>query len=192
MARRRNAEATRAAILASAEERLRASGPGSLRLDDIAGDVGVSRQALLHHFGSRAGLLRAVVERAWLGLFTSLAGLAGASDQLEPRAFVDLVDEVARGQGNARLGAWLLLSGQGLPDGFFAGALDDLPGQLDPSGEIDDARYTLLLIGAALFGDAIFGERLRQIVGLPDGEGERAAFRAWLACKVGEPGTNSS
>ncbi len=184
MARRRNTELTRAAILASAEERLRARGPGSLRLDDIAGDVGVSRQAVLHHFGSREGLLRAVVERAWSGLFEDLSGLTGASGSLEPDAFLDLVDDVARGKGNARLGAWLLLTEQGLPEGFFAGALDGLPDQLDPERS-DEARYALLLSGAALFGDAIFGARLRQALGLPDGEEERAAFRAWLAKKLG-------
>lgn len=181
MARRRNAEATRAAILASAEARLRESGPASLRLDEIAKDVGVSRQAVLHHFGSREGVLRAVVERAWSGLFSDLAGLAGASQQLEPAAFLDLVDDVARRKGNARLGAWLLLSQKGLPEDFFAGALEGLPGQLDPDREVDEARYSLLLIGAALFGDAIFGTRLRQALGLRDGEEERAAFRAWLA-----------
>ncbi len=184
MARPRNAELTRAAILASAEERLRATGPGSLRLDDIASDVGVSRQAVLHHFGSRDGLLRAVVQGAWSALFADLAGLAGASGRLEPDAFLDLVDDAARRKGNARLGAWLLLSEQGLDEGFFEGALEGLPAQLDPDRATDEARYALLLSGAALFGDAIFGTRLRQALGLPDGEGERAAFRAWLASRI--------
>jgi len=184
MARRRNAEATKAAILASAEEHLRATGPGSLRLDEIAKDVGVSRQAVLHHFGSREGVLRAVVERAWSGLFADLAGLAGASRELDPAAFLELVDDVARQKGNARLGAWLLLSEQGLPEGFFAGALEALPTQLDPERRAEEARYALLLIGAALFGDAIFGTRLRQALGLPDGEDERSAFRAWLAARL--------
>jgi AcrR family transcriptional regulator len=182
--RRRPAAETRAAILDAAQIRLRADGPGALRLDDVAGDVGISRQAVLHHFGSREGLMRAVVEQAWTGLFTDLAGLAGAGE-LQAGEFVELVDDVARRRGNARLGAWLLLSGQGLPDEVFEARVSGLVGVAGEAGEGDDAGYALLAAGAALFGDAIFGDRLRQVLGLPDGEDERAAFRAWLANRLG-------
>ncbi|MCO4774336.1 MAG: TetR/AcrR family transcriptional regulator [Deltaproteobacteria bacterium] len=184
MARRRDAAATRAAILSSAETRLRADGPASLRLDDVARDVGVSRQAVLHHFGSRDALLRSVVERAWAGLFDNLGALAAGAGSLDPVAFLELVDDVARTKGNARLGAWLLLSQAGLPEGFFAGALEELPSSVE-SDTPDNAKYALLLVGAALFGDAIFGERLRQALGLPDGEEHREAFRHWMASLIG-------
>ena len=185
MARQRlPAAEARARILDTARSHLMARGPAAMTLKDLADELGVTRQAILHHFGSREGVLRAVVERAWSGLFADLAGLAGASRELDPAAFLELVDDVARQKGNARLGAWLLLSEQGLPEGFFAGALEALPTQLDPNREAQEARYALLLIGAALFGDAIFGTRLRQALGLSDGEDERAAFRAWLAARL--------
>lgn len=162
--------------------RLRDGGPASLRLDEIAADVGISRQAVLHHFGSREGVLRAVVEQAWGGLFRDLSGLAGSD--LSTASFVELVDHVARKQGNARLGAWLLLSGQGLPEAWFDGAVRGLPDQLGTKEGEKDAEYATLLAGAALFGDAIFGVRLRQVLGLPDGEDERAEFRAWIARRL--------
>jgi len=181
--RRRPAHETRATILAAAEVRLRADGPGALRLDDVAADVGISRQAVLHHFGSRSGLMRSVVEQAWTGLFADLGSLAGGGD-LDPREFLERVDDVARQRGNARLGAWLLLSGEGLPDEVF----DQPLGELSPANAGDpDANFGLLAIGAAVFGDALFGNRLRQVLGLPDGEDERAAFRAWLADRLGAP-----
>lgn len=153
-------------------------------MDDVASDVGVSRQAVLHHFGSRDALLRSVVERAWAGLFTDLGGLAAGAGQLDPVAFLEVVDDVARRKGNARLGGWLLLSESGLPEGFFEGALEQLPDTLGQYVPPDEARYQLLLVGAAIFGDAIFGGRLRQALGLPDGEEERRAFRQWLASRV--------
>ncbi len=183
MGRRRDAEATRAAILESAERRLREEGPASLRLDDVASDVGVSRQAVLHHFKSRDGLLRSVVQQAWVGLFMDLGALAAGEGPIDPDDFLDRVDDVARRRGNARLGAWLLLSESGLPEGFFEGALSSLPARVGGE-DSKDASFALLLAGAALFGDAIFGARLRQALGMGDGEDARAEFRAWVAKRL--------
>jgi AcrR family transcriptional regulator len=178
----------RAEILEVTQRQLMSGGPASIRLDDVAGELGVSRQAILHHFVSREGLLRAVVGQAWLGLFDDLAQLAQSADGMKPEAFVDLVDHVVRERGNARLGAWLLLSGQGLPQAVFDGAVAQLPATVGrgPAAKHseEDARNGLLLVAAALFGDAIFGERLRQALGAPDGPEERKQFRRWLANRV--------
>src|SRR6187455_592631 len=61
--RRRTAEQARDEILDAAEKRLRERGPDAIRLQEIAGDVGISHPAVLHHFGSREGLVAAVTER---------------------------------------------------------------------------------------------------------------------------------
>ncbi|TNE90911.1 MAG: TetR/AcrR family transcriptional regulator [Deltaproteobacteria bacterium] len=181
--RRRSAEETKRIILDVAQDQLAAHGLDGMTLDAIAAEVGVSRQAVLHHFGSRAGLMRAVVGEAWGGLFSALSSL-DASD-LGPREFLDTVDQVVRKKGHARIGAWLLLSGKGLPPEVFEGVLAELPKQAEgrvPEGATQkDVEFGLLLVAAALFGDAIFGERLRQALGLPDGEEERESFRAWMA-----------
>jgi len=185
--RRRSAEEAKAEIIALAKAQLIEAGPDALRLDDIAAEMGVSRQAVLHHFGSREELLREVVRAAWLGLFEDLRGLGEGTALLTPERFIDEVDDVTRRRGNARLGAWLLLSGEGLPEELFQGALGELPGRMHEAagkGELRDAQYGLLLAGAALFGDAIFGERLRQALDLPDGEEARADFRSWLAARL--------
>lgn len=174
MRRRRSAEAAREEILTAAASLLEAHGPDGVTVEAVAHAVGVTRQAVLHHFGSRTGLLRAVVERAWTGLFADLRGLDDAADL---DAVIARVDEVARRRGHARVGAWLLLAGEGLPDEVFDGALAHLPARF---GDPDKARAALLLVGAALFGDAIFGGRLRQALGVPDDDASRAAFRAFL------------
>ena len=179
--RRRPAAETKEEILVVAKKLMAARGPAELRLDEVAAEIGISRQAVLHHFGSREGLLREVVGRAWLGLFSELStlGQAGSPDEL-----IDRVDEVARRKGNARLGAWLLLSEQGLPEEVFEGALGDLPAHMSPDVGLTEARYRLLLVGATLFGDAVFGTRLRQAVGLPDTEEDRKDFHRWLAAQM--------
>ena len=187
--KRRSKEEARAEILEVAKAALLARGPDGIRLDEIAGEIGVSRQALLHHFGSREGLLREVVREAWTGLFEELNALIKPRDvdddgRFDAGSFIERVDDVTRKKGNARLGAWLLLSEQGLPDPVFNDAIAALPRALSAGRSDDDARqiqFSLLLAGAALFGDAIFGGRLRQALALPDTEDERAAFRAWLA-----------
>lgn len=178
---RKPAAQTRAEIVDAARARLFSDGPDAMRLNDIAAEVGVSRQAVLHHFGSRAGLMREVVADAWGDLFRDLASLARSADATTPDAFVDHLDEVVRARGHARLGAWLLLSGEGLPEQAFEGALAELPVLMAKDGvEVDEMRRVLLLVGAALFGDAVFGTRLRQALGMPEGEAERERFRRWL------------
>src|SRR5262245_59751956 len=60
---RRTAEEARELILDAAEAQLAKDGPDSLRLVQLARSVGMSHPAILHHFGNRAGLVRAVVQR---------------------------------------------------------------------------------------------------------------------------------
>lgn len=184
--RRRSAEETKRIILDIAQEQLAARGLDGMTLDAIAAEVGVSRQAVLHHFGSRAGLMRAVVAEAWGGLFEALSGLDATG--LAPLEFLDTVDDVVRIRGHARIGAWLLLSGKGLPAEVFDGVLSALPAtaaEQVPGATDEDVEFGLLLLAAALFGDAIFGERLRQALGLADSEEDRARFRKWMADKLG-------
>ncbi|MFC4629704.1 helix-turn-helix domain-containing protein [Promicromonospora alba] len=55
-----DAARTAQAILASATELLAARGFAAVSLDDVAGAAGVTRGAVYHHYGSKAGLFRAV------------------------------------------------------------------------------------------------------------------------------------
>jgi len=175
-------------MIAAAQELLIAHGPGGVKLDDVAAEIGVSRQAVLHHFGTRDGLLREVVAQAWFGLFAELKGLDDPSE-MSPARFLDQIDHTVRVRGNARLGAWLLLSDTGLPAEVFQGALSDLPGKVRvafPHLSDEDVRYGLILVATTLFGDAIFGGRIREAIGAPDGEEARAGYRSWLSALLEE------
>ncbi len=110
---RRTAEKARTAILDAAERRLVASGPAAIRLQEVAADVGVSHPTVLHHFGSREGLVNAVVARALdslhVGLLSAVRAPREGPDQVAE--LLDSVFETLASGGHARAFLWLALSG---------------------------------------------------------------------------------
>lgn len=56
-------EATRASLLAAARSAFAARGYAGTSMDDFTGEAGLTRGALYHHFGSKQGLLVAVIEQ---------------------------------------------------------------------------------------------------------------------------------
>ena len=183
---RRTAEDARAAILDAAEKRLADVGPAGIRLQDVARDVGVSHPTVLHHFGSREGLVHAVVERNVGALERDLIAEIGKNPMgTEPvTAMLECVARVLGPGGHARVVAWLALSGERPvgPTGFdsVARAAHELRtlrrGPNVPPYE--DTYFTVLLAGLALFGDAIAGPLFR---GAGADAQASARFRAWLA-----------
>jgi AcrR family transcriptional regulator len=195
--RRRRPEPGRArdAILDAAEKRLREAGPGAIRLQDVASEVGVSHPAVLHHFGSREGLVRAVVGRAIGKLQDDLArALARQLEAGRPdgAAMFERVFEVLFDEGHARLLAWLLLSGEDpfaneearagwarIAEVTHAMRVAGTRGRRKPS--LDDTRFTIVLSALALFGQAIAGRATFEVAGFERGPGVERRFREWLA-----------
>lgn len=194
--RRRSAEEARRAILDAAERHLLERGPGGIRLQEIAAEVGVSHPAILHHFESREGLVAAVIERAMSALEQDLviAFSATAAAPPDPVALLERVFETLADRGQARLVAWLVLSGRGgAPRGPRARLLHRVAeavharrraGRADAGFE--DTLFTMMLAAAAAFGDAISGEALRASAGLASDRGASVRFRRWLASLLAE------
>jgi len=192
--RRRTAEEARQRILEAAQKRLVEAGPEGLRLQELAADLGISHPAILHHFGSREGLLAALATHGVQGLNAELAGRIrrGAVD-LEQ--ILDRTAELLSDGGQARLLAWLALSNRPEP-GERPHVLADLAalahearrGRLKAEGRrappFEDTAFTILLVGLALFGDALVGDLMRESVGV-EGPGGSRRFRGWLADLLG-------
>ena len=120
--RRRSAEQAQRAILEAAEKRLREGGPEAVRLQEVARDLGVSHPAILHHFGSREGLMRALAGHVVARLETELlAGLRAAASQTTVLELIERVFESLGDAGQARLLAWRALSGDEPPPGSGGG-----------------------------------------------------------------------
>ena len=126
---RRRPEDARALILDAAETRMTVDGPAGLRLQDVARAAGVSHPTILHHFGSREGLVRALNQRSLESLRNSvLARLdnAKSGDDSIKQTFAAYRDGVAQ-----RL-LWLIQS-----------AAPETPGGLKFFDEIAEALHAL-------------------------------------------------
>lgn len=191
--RRRSAEEARLQILEAAQRRLAASGPEGLRLQEIAADVGISHPAILHHFGSREGLLEALATHTAEGLNREIAARleTGAPDL---REILALTRDTLASQGQARLLAWLALSGRLTAEKPRPlGSLVEVAqarrsrhraetGGAPPDPE--DTAHAILLVAFSLFADVLIGDLLRVSMGHPSGGEER--FQDWLAALLEE------
>lgn len=201
---RRPAAQARAHILEVARGQLLARGPAALRLKEVAGEAGVSHPTVLHHFGSREGLVAAVVEDALIRMDDELEAMLETRTDLDPEPFVRAMAKVFAEGGNARLMAWLALSGHGptTPSGnvqrIVAAVHRARLRLLEPGAEpptFDDSVFISMLVTTALIGETIVGDGMRANLGsseVGDGEGEgggpgplsSAAFQARLAAMV--------
>jgi AcrR family transcriptional regulator len=189
---RRSVEEAKREILDAAERRMAETGPAGIRLQDVAADVGVSHPAILHHFGSREGLVQAVVDRALRVLEADLLAALSlpAGSVPDPAALLDRVFETLGNRGQARVLAWLILSGHEPFSGAAARAgwariaevthaarLAVTRGKKPP---YEDTQFTILLAALVVFGEAIAGGPTFKVAGVEGRDGPRR-FRAWFA-----------
>jgi AcrR family transcriptional regulator len=186
---RRTVEEARAIILDAAEQIVLEVGPAGLRIQDVARRAGMAHPNVLHHFGSREGLLRELTVRTTERVTTRVvrsmeaAMLATPGDRVETLARV--LDAVYEGD-QGRLLAWLIISGR--IEGLEHPDLEPLvrithawrTAAIGPADE-HDTRRLILLASLALLGDAIVGADLIESLGLGRGEQGRTEFHTWLA-----------
>jgi AcrR family transcriptional regulator len=203
--KRRTAEEARTAILDAAEQRLIASGPGGIRLQEVAADVGVSHPAVLHHFGSREGLTQAVVARALASLHTGLL-TAVQEPEAGPDHIAALLDGVfdalVRG-GHARAFLWLALSGytstleelrvRSLAEAVHEVRRSNWSKARKRVPPFEDTYFTVLLPALALLALSVTGPEVAKAKAEQDAESETGPargedeefgarrFRRWLA-----------
>src|ERR1700682_857948 len=102
---RRTPEEARRLILETAQELIARAGPEGLRLQEIAAAAGISHPLILHHFGSREGLVRALTQQAVAELRDKLIAAMGSAEySLEQQ--LDQVFDAFR-DGLAQRLAWL-------------------------------------------------------------------------------------
>ncbi len=190
--RRRAPEEARRLILETAQALIASTGPEGLRLQDIAAAAGISHPLILHHFGSREGLVRELTRQAVAELRDKLV-VALASSEYSVEQQLDRVFDAFR-DGLAQRLAWLATVD---PGGGTEGAqmiMRDLADKLHdrrlaaaPPGTAitrDDTDALIHLVATAAFGDALFGARLHRSSGLPVTSETDRAFRHWLATLI--------
>ncbi len=190
--RRRSADESQARILEAAQRHLREVGPGGLRLKDLGAELGISHQAILHHFGSKERLIAAVVERTFDEINADLLAGIQAVDpvDLDAEALLDRAFTAVAEGGQARLFAWLALSGEELgreddtkPLAQLAAAMHALRVQHHGAGEApseEDSRFVVVLAALAVLGESVFGDQLLRGADLEGDAGAKSRFREWL------------
>ncbi len=184
---RRAPDEARRHILDVAQASMAAKGPAGVRLQEVARRAGVSHSNVLHHFGSRAGLIQALNQRTVDDLKSVLlrvmeAARSSTEDFIGP-AFA------AYRNGLAQRTLWVLQSPaqrgtRSLP--VFEEIVEALhahrAGEAAPGSRLDKAhtRAMVHLTTIAAFGDALIGARLRQ-ASATDEPAARQRFEKWFA-----------
>lgn len=196
---RRTAAEARELILDAAESELSDRGPDGLRLEALAARVGVSHPTILHHFGSRTGLVEALVERTTGRLRDQVVSALAAVDvdELDTTALLDRILETLTERGHARTLAWLFLArGRDRDDPVdFGLQLREIASVMhalrrerhgDRTPPFEDTLFTALLASLALVGDALAGPALRRSAGIESDRAGDRRFVAWLAALLHE------
>ena len=181
---RRTPEDAQAHILDAAEAILaKGGGPAALRLQDVAHQEGVSHPTILHHFGSREGLVRAINKRG----FEKLTGAATEQmASMRPGNEGVRATFAAYREGLAQRTIWLMQSKEPpaaeRPELFekVVESFHQMRRRLAAPGvepDLADTRAVIHLTTVAAFGDALIGPRLRN-AGPKEAE-QREAFERW-------------
>lgn len=191
--RRRSPEVARDEILNAAQRLLSQGGPDAIRLQDIARDVGISHPTILHHFGSREGLIEALDARAIHALTADVARILQSDEEPQTGELVERVAETMDQQGLARLIAlWAMREPDGEsrlegtdPAALVADVSELIRTRLDviegvQADRLEGISFRVRLAVFAMFGQALIGDALSPVAG-EERRAERYRFRQWFS-----------
>ncbi len=178
---------TRVAILCAAQKRLARLGADGMRLQDIARDVGVSHPTILHHFGSRDGLIVALVQHIGEAFVTEIIRRIpiGTGPLPNEVSKVGLAFELLADRGFGELIGWAHRQRPAdiapVLENLFNMALESMKqhkAELDGTPPTDEwlceLSYTIRMTLYAAAGEAMLGKPL------PFRQGTSNDFRIWL------------
>jgi TetR/AcrR family transcriptional regulator, repressor for neighboring sulfatase len=193
---RRTVEASRQAILETAERYLAAEGPNGVKVQRIATDLGMTDAAIHYHFKNREGLLESLLRfsgRRFVGELEQLMARQGAQAFDLARAG-ELLTEFYERRGTARLAMWLVLSGWSpTGEGMFLPLAErlhaDRTRRAAASGhaapDLADSQKLIALMAAVTLTQALSGDAHLRAVSLPELSPQE--FLVWVAERLDTP-----
>ena len=157
--------------------------PQAVTLKAVASRVGRTHANVLHHFGSAAGLQKALAGTMADQVCATIAGvvLQARRGEADPHMIVDLCFDAFDRQGAGALAIWMLLSGnEDALDPILAAILrlvDELSDG-DKDGSIRQETLNLVLMA---LGDALLGKPMADALGLPRETARELAYRQLIA-----------
>ena len=150
--KRLSQEESRTVALEAARLLLIELGPQAVTLKAVASRIGRTHANLLHHFGSAAGLQKALAEHLAVTICATIeeAVIASRSGQGSPRDVVDLTFDAFDKEGGAALASWMIVSGNEDALDPIVEAIHDLVDDLGDhdSGKMHDTTHALCLMVA--------------------------------------------
>jgi AcrR family transcriptional regulator len=187
--KRLSPEHSRAAALNAARDLLIEAGPQAVTLKAVAGRIGRTHANLLHHFGSAAGLQKALIESLAKSVTAEIgaAVLRSRASDHDPREVVDMTFDAFDKGGAGALASWMLLSGN---EDALDPILEAIHQLVDELGEGHDGsiplhEQTLSLVLTAL-GDALLGGPMASALGLPREKAREIAAAQLRASMAGK------
>jgi AcrR family transcriptional regulator len=181
-------EESRDAALEAARALLLEAGPQAVTLKAVAARIGRTHANLLHHFGSAAGLQKALVASLAEKVTAKIgaAVLRARETDHDPREVVDLTFDAFDSGGAGALASWMILTGnQDVLDPILEAIqkLVDMIGRDHPHEGKSLQEETLQLVLMAL-GDALLGAPMAKALGLPREKARDLATNAMLAAHL--------
>ena len=168
--KRLSPEASKSAALEAARDLLIEAGPQAVTLKAVSSRIGKTHANLLHHFGSAAGLQKALAKSLAETICVDIAAavIKSRSGEGSPRDVVDLAFDAFDRQGAGALAGWMILSGNEDALNPIVETIHNLVDDLAIDGHEDRLLHddSLTLVPMAL-GDALLGAPLAKALGLP-------------------------
>ncbi|MCZ8323341.1 MAG: helix-turn-helix domain containing protein, partial [Novosphingobium sp.] len=165
--KRLSQEESRTVALEAARALLIELGPQSVTLKAVAARIGRTHANLLHHFGSAAGLQKALAEHLAITICATIeeAVLASRSGEGTARDVVDLTFDAFDKEGGGALATWMLMNGNEDALDPLIQAVHDLVDDLGEheSGQMHQVTHALCMMA---LGDALMGGALAHSLGL--------------------------
>ena len=181
--KRLSPDESRDRALEAARQILLDEGPQAVTLKAVASRVGRTHANVLHHFGSAAGLQKALAGTMADQVCATIAGVVQQArrGEADPHTIVDMTFDAFDRQGAGALAIWMLLSGnEDALDPILAAILrlvDELAVDND-DGRIRQETLNLVLMA---LGDALLGKPMADALGLPRETARELAYRQLLA-----------
>ncbi|HAF42301.1 MAG TPA: TetR family transcriptional regulator [Sphingobium sp.] len=186
---------SRLVAVEAARDLLIEAGPQAVTLKAVAGRVGRTHANLLHHFGSAAGLQKALAAHLADTITTKIGEAVDAArrGELAPRIIVDMTFDAFDREGAGALASWMLASGNEDALDPVVDAIHRLVDKLAASALSPNMaelirENTLMLVLLAL-GDSQLGGAMAGALCLPREKAREIATRSLTFALMQEAAT---
>ncbi|MFB0873414.1 MULTISPECIES: TetR/AcrR family transcriptional regulator [unclassified Sphingobium] len=186
---------SRLAAVEAARTLLIEAGPQAVTLKAVAARIGRTHANLLHHFGSAAGLQKALAAHLADMITASIGEAVDAArrGEVSPRTIVDMTFDAFDAQGAGALASWMLSSGNEDALDPVVEAIHRLVEKLAASALTpnmgDIIRENTLMLVLLALGDSQLGGPMAAAIGLSREKAREIATRSLTSALLQEAAT---